>query len=184
MARKDYSMAPIGATFGLWTVLDYSHSDNEHYWLVQCGCGIIEPRRAGQLMNKRTASCRTCAAIGREAARSPYWKSHNEISYQYLARLKYRNKPTDLTMENLYDKWVEQEGKCALSGIKLSLVFRDTKWTESTASIDRIDSTIGYFPTNIQWVHKTINRMKGNLSDEEFIYWCDLVTKRGGVCGS
>ena len=44
-----------------------------------------------------------------------------------------------------------------------------------TASLDRIDSTKGYTKNNIQWVHKTINKMKNVLHDEEFIQWCNLI---------
>jgi hypothetical protein len=45
-----------------------------------------------------------------------------------------------------------------------------------TASLDRIDSKLGYIPGNIQWVHKTINRMKVNLPEEDFVYFCRLIT--------
>ena len=46
---------------------------------------------------------------------------------------------------------------------------------DATASLDRIDSSRGYVPENVQWVHKVINRMKGTLSDDEFKSWCRTV---------
>jgi len=45
----------------------------------------------------------------------------------------------------------------------------------TTASVDRIDSSIGYVMGNIQWVHKDINKMKSDFSQELFIAWCGLV---------
>ena len=44
-----------------------------------------------------------------------------------------------------------------------------------TASVDRIDSTKGYLKGNVQWVHKSINQMKSNRTDEEFIALCKAV---------
>lgn len=45
-----------------------------------------------------------------------------------------------------------------------------------TASLDRTNSYKGYLKNNVKWVHKTVNKMKQNLSEEEFIYFCKLVT--------
>jgi len=45
-----------------------------------------------------------------------------------------------------------------------------------TASLDRIDSTKNYTIDNIQWVHKDVNKMKMDFSQEYFIEMCRLVT--------
>lgn len=37
-----------------------------------------------------------------------------------------------------------------------------------TASLDRIDSTKGYVEENVQWVHKDVNFMKSNLTEQRF----------------
>lgn len=42
-------------------------------------------------------------------------------------------------------------------------------------SIDRIDSSIGYLPSNIQLVDKRINMLKNILPQDEFIDLCKLV---------
>jgi hypothetical protein len=44
-----------------------------------------------------------------------------------------------------------------------------------TASLDRIDSFKPYTDDNIQWVHKHINAMKLNHSEEYFIELCKIV---------
>lgn len=72
-----------------------------------------------------------------------------------------------------------QGGRCALSGVPLQLP-RDESGGGTTASLDRIDSGLGYTPINVQWVHKEINRMKGCLEDKSFIQWCMMVTTHNG----
>jgi hypothetical protein len=51
----------------------------------------------------------------------------------------------------------------------------------TTASVDRIDSSKGYIKGNVQWVHKTINKMKWGYSQGEFIEFCEAVVKHKGT---
>lgn len=171
-----YQKAPVGHTFGSWEVIGYSHYLKEHYWFVECSCGFVASRRAGQLVHRRSSSCRTCSAKEREANRSPYWKGLENISCQYLTRLKYRNKLVQISMQDLVEQWKKQEGRCIYTNMPLSLVYKDTCWNKSTASIDRIDSTKGYMKDNIQWVHKRINTMKSDMTESEFLNFCALTT--------
>ena len=46
-----------------------------------------------------------------------------------------------------------------------------------TASLDRIDSNLGYVKGNVQWVHKHINVMKNIFNQDMFIFLCNQVTK-------
>jgi hypothetical protein len=48
----------------------------------------------------------------------------------------------------------------------------------STASLDRIDSSLGYVWGNVQWVHSVINDLKSNMAQEEFISWCQKVAAK------
>mgnify|MGYP003351787189 CR=1 FL=1 len=71
-------------------------------------------------------------------------------------------------LEYLNDLFIEQQGKCKLSGIEISL---PKKWNDKnyTASLDRIDSDKGYEKGNVQWVHKHINVMKNIFPQELFL---------------
>ena len=69
-----------------------------------------------------------------------------------------------------------QRFRCSLSGLPIRLP-TDTYDKASTASLDRIDSSKGYIPGNVQWVHKKINMMKNRLPDSEFIALCAAVVK-------
>lgn len=42
---------------------------------------------------------------------------------------------------------------------------------KTTASLDRIDSTKGYIHGNLQWIHKDLNQMKSNRTQDEFLEW-------------
>jgi len=44
-----------------------------------------------------------------------------------------------------------------------------------TASLDRIDSSIGYIKSNIQWVHKRVNLIKSDMDQKDLLYWCSLI---------
>ena len=81
----------------------------------------------------------------------------------------------DLTIEFIWDLYISQDKKCALSGL-------DIGWPEkgltSTVSIDRIDSSEGYLTTNVQLLHKDVNFMKQQFSQEYFIEVCKAITDR------
>jgi hypothetical protein len=103
------------------------------------------------------------------------------LSYIYLLKNRAKNKNLDFNLDGnfLWELFLEQNRKCALSG--LDLVF-PRAWgakskTQMTASIDRINSSLGYIKGNVQWVHKTINTMKMDLNEEDFKYFCKMVAK-------
>jgi hypothetical protein len=78
------------------------------------------------------------------------------------------------TIEAEWNRFVQQEGYCKLSGLPIFCQPRE----QQTASLDRIDSSLGYTNTNCQWVHKLINNMKWSMSDDKFKYWCKLVATK------
>jgi hypothetical protein len=118
----------------------------------------------------------------RTNSRQIRWKGYGEISGKYLYMLKYRNREYNVSGEYLWKLFLEQDRKCALSGIHLIFAkFATPKgMLEQTASLDRIDSSKGYIVGNVQWIHKSLNGMKSDMSDDEFIAWCCLVAKHRG----
>jgi CRISPR/Cas system Type II protein with McrA/HNH and RuvC-like nuclease domain len=74
--------------------------------------------------------------------------------------------------KELRDLIARQQYKCALTGVELE---------PATAELDHIvpvvdggDHSIG----NLQVLHKIVNRMKGSMTNDEFIKWCELVANR------
>lgn len=110
--------------------------------------------------------------------------SHNSISYKLISSTyfkrcekgaKQRNLEFSVNYIDLWNQWEKQEFKCALSGMELIIKRNYRERHEMTASLDRIDSSMGYTKENIQWIHKDINKMKNNYSDEYFISICKLI---------
>lgn len=74
----------------------------------------------------------------------------------------------------------DQDNKCALTGVELNW-----KWEKmgrricppDRASLDRIDSTKGYVPGNIQLVTDIVNRCKNAYSQPEFLEMCRRVSE-------
>lgn len=85
---------------------------------------------------------------------------------------KERSLEFNITKEYALNLFFQQNEICKLSGIEIKMCSR---YLGRTASLDRIDNSKGYIEGNVQWVHKEINRMKGTLSDEEFIEFCTKV---------
>jgi hypothetical protein len=91
----------------------------------------------------------------------------------------------DLTLEQLYRKWLKQqayycspfETVCALTGetIYLGQTRKEQEHGKNTASLDRIDSKKGYTIKNVQWTSKEINFLKNNFDQNKFIKLCKLV---------
>ena len=107
------------------------------------------------------------------------WKGCGELSGSYWYAVKSganaRNLDVEVTIEEAWELYENQNRKCALSGLDISFTETVQRKNDTTASLDRIDSSRGYVPGNIQWVHKTVNRMKTDLTQEEFIKFCKLI---------
>lgn len=95
-----------------------------------------------------------------------------EMSAGFWSRIKsnakQKGREFNITPEYVWELFLKQDKKCALSGILLNL----KTIYHVTASLDRIDSNIGYVEGNVQWVHKEINMMKNNMTDNDFINFC------------
>jgi len=61
--------------------------------------------------------------------------------------------------------------KCSLSGLDLRMKTH-AKDFDATASLDRINSELGYEANNIQWIHKDINFMKREYRQSYFLDLC------------
>lgn len=115
--------------------------------------------------------------------RSKSWKGYKDLSGYFWTRLQQAavaKGECDLTLEYLWDLYEAQQGVCKLSGLPILIEtslgsMNKNGYQRMTASVDRIDSTKGYLKGNVQWVHKSINQMKSNRTDEEFIALCKAV---------
>lgn len=70
--------------------------------------------------------------------------------------------------------FIKQDGKCIYTGIFLNFT-TNQGGIGSTASLDRIDSNKDYTKDNVQFVHRDVNKMKMDFSNEYFLYMCRLI---------
>lgn len=106
------------------------------------------------------------------------WTGYGNISGKSFYVLKRgadsRNLEFNITIEDIWNLYVKQKGRCSLSGLEIMLTngYEDKL---KTASVDRIDSSKGYTLDNIQWVHKHINVMKVDFDQDYFIQLCKTI---------
>lgn len=170
----------IGKTINRWKVLSFSHLNNkgEQYWNVQCQCGTESKVRVYPLIKGVGKGCKKCRPQSTPLSLPEGWSSDILFSPYYYRAIEYgaisRKIEFSVSPEYLNTLFLQQKSKCALSGIELTFS-KKFKSHDGSASLDRIDSTKGYIPGNVQWIHKTINAMKMNLDEVVFIYFCKKI---------
>lgn len=160
----------------------YKHRFN--YWYeCRCDCGNVVEKHRINLISYHVKSC-GCEKR-RKGSKSPCWGGHGEISGRLWSHIKAharkRKLPFTITIEDAWELFQSQGGKCALTGMPLSLVtIKNKAPSAESASLDRIDNERGYETGNIQWLHKDINWMKGRFSQDYFIDMCRAVAAHNG----
>jgi hypothetical protein len=170
----------IGKKFGKLTVIGEAPSrekDLAPYWKCKCKCGNETEVRGQHLTNGITKSCGEL--YHRRGKENYSWTGFGEISGSYFASLKKSAKtrkiPFNISIEGIWNKFLEQKRKCQLTGEPLKFQTKIGTF-DGTASLDRIDSSKGYTIDNVQWVDKRLNKMKLNLNEKEFIDLCHKVS--------
>lgn len=114
-------------------------------------------------------------------------KGFNLISGEYWSLIqnaaKKRGITFNLSIEQAWDAFLKQDGKCALTGIDLFFEGNTTRLNRKrvirkTASLDRIDSKLPYVIENIQWLHKDVNIMKNKYKQDYFIEICKKIAQK------
>ena len=167
-----------GHKYGFLLVLE--ESERKGYWLCQCDCGKKKVVYRGSLRSGNSKSCGSCGKLahnrrGFVEISGAYW-SHAH----HNANLKKRK--FEVSPEEAWQVFVKQNRKCAISGVDLKFAknyIKDMK--TQTASLDRIDSSKDYVTDNIQWVHKTVNKMKNTLSDNDLVEWCKIICEHNKI---
>lgn len=126
------------------------------------------------IFQKTGTVAKTAEVMGvtKETARDQLREAAKRLGFNSASELIGENKrKRDTSSKDLMQLLKRQEFRCALSGKKL---------TPDTAELDHIlpRSNGGTNAIiNLQWLDKRINRMKGQMTQEEFIECCRLVTE-------
>lgn len=150
-----------------------------------CDCGGSLTTRLEFVKNGRVRYCSAkCTRIHNNTLglgnTNSCFRGVGQIGSTFFARIKKgakrRNIPFNITIEYVSKLYNQQKGKCALSCMDIE--FGPIRTSATTASLDRIDSSLPYQEGNVQWVHKLVNRMKIDISREVYIQICNLVAKK------
>jgi hypothetical protein len=169
-----------------WTIIRTEYIKQRKHYYVQCDCGYEGYRPARYVDSGRSTSCKSCSSrlnksnivnlkSGNIKAKEKAYTKGGLTGHRYasIRQGATRRKLTfNVSLEYLWDLYVKQNMKCAISGIELT--FKD-------ASLDRINSNIGYENDNVQWVHKRINLMKGNLHHDDLVKWCAIIVANNNI---
>ena len=109
-------------------------------------------------------------------------KLFSKLRYEVQSGTR-RTSRADLTWHinqaHLYNCYHKQEGKCALSGQKMTWLTGQGK-VDTNISLDRIDPERGYEPDNIQLITYRCNIMKHDLKEDALFKLVNMIetTKR------
>jgi hypothetical protein len=152
--------------------------------------------------NGRRSICKSCAnaktrqwRLENVDHRKEYEKRYGEVNKDRI-REKNKRRYQNLTLDQKFEMliktaqkrknfkclisadylktvWQIQEGRCAYT--KLPLTADANQLT--TMSLDRINSDLDYIEGNIQLVCVSVNRMKSDFPEKDFVWLCNLITQ-------
>ncbi len=91
--------------------------------------------------------------------------------YQAKSRTSKKSYEFSLTHDDVKTQWETQQGKCFYTGIPMTTLPKNHNYF----SIDRYDSKKGYLPENIVLCCHVINLMKKDMSEADFLKFCQAV---------
>lgn len=158
----------IGKKIGTFTAISWytriSGKTPDIMYNLQCDCGNFYECRNDFFKDGKLPNCLNCSKYN--SHKYTYRKTNPNSYYSKLkSNSKKRNIEFLISFNELFEQLKSQNYRCSLSGLTISL-------DDGSASVDRINCKIGYITGNIQWVHRTINYMKDELYQEDFINLC------------
>jgi len=153
----------IGSKNGQLELMQLTRQDDCPAWICKCTCGNETVIKQKYLLTTKSCGC----LRGIKGSQHVSWNGYGELSGAQFS--KYRNEAQkrdlsfNITVKNAWDQFIVQDSKCALTGLDLIMKSR----SHGTASLDRIDSSLGYEINNIQWIHKWMNMLKSDLKEQD-----------------
>ena len=156
--------------------MDIIKGEDGRYYKPCPSCGEMQSylrKNYAQLSLEQKKECKKCSNARPENNSHKGWYKgvlRASFVHKYKTGADLRNIEWDIEFDELADILIEQDFKCALTGLPISAYE-----VQNTASLDRIDSNLGYISGNVQWVLAEINMMKQSYSLDRFIELCSAV---------
>lgn len=156
--------------YGLLTAIREAGHDkaNKLLWECLCKCGKTVYVRANNLASGNTTSCGCTKFHGYQEISLGYWNSLKRKANK-------RKLEFSITIEDGWNLFLKQNRKCYLSGLDIKFVRNIDNYELQNASLDRIDSNIGYTINNIAWCDKEINQFKQDFTNDKLLEICHKI---------
>ena len=136
-----------GKRFGKWCVLRRAIScETEPLWICECDCGAKHEVRGGHLRSGKSTGCFACRQVHIKHGQGAITKR----TKKYKTWLGIKNRVTNPNQKNF-----ERYSKLGLEPDWYKFAMFNTDVPDPphpTSTIDRIDTTRGYFRGNVRWV--------------------------------
>ncbi len=169
-----------GVRYNNLTAINYSHFNKVEFWNFKCElCGSITSKRKTDV---KRGKIKSCGCHKNKGSNNGQWYGYEELNGRtvghYKKGAKQRNIDFDVSIEYLWGVYIQQNKKCPYTNIDLILKPKSSDFrTPENASLDRIDSSKGYVEGNVQWVYKRVNNMKNDMTHDEFIELCTIISR-------
>lgn len=167
--QEDYTNREFGKLKALYLGENDAHGKTR--WMCECECGHRKLINTASLKRNLTTTCGFCARknfLGYEDISGSNFRRIEESAHKRGYEFK-------ITPEYVWQIYLSQNKKCALSGVDLVFIRNQDKGSRQTASVDRINNSLGYIEGNIQIIHKKLQMVKNSMTMDELRLWCKLM---------
>lgn len=165
------------------TAMDVKRAENEakNQMIDRSGvkeCGTCHSKKLKTEFAIRRSSldglASVCTDCNRDKSRQFYHSESGQLTHRVTAaksRAEASGYGFDIDKQFIGELLVEQEGRCAVSGVLLDTSDTGTAKVRGrhTPSIDRIDSKKGYTRDNVRLVTQAVNIAKGVWEDKDLV---------------
>ena len=149
----------------------YRRSDGA--WCSTCsGCDKEQPYARKDHAKQSSINdwqCRKCVSNNKKFSNNRPIGDRKRLYNKFKKSAKNRGIMWDLTETQMFDNY---KNRCALTGWPI-----DISYKVNTASLDRVDSNLGYVDGNVHWVHCMVNMCKNKYGVSQFIDMCCAIAQ-------
>lgn len=172
-ARTHTTVLNIGSKYKHWTILEGPiYKNSTAYYRVKCDCGTETYKLPIELLYTNSDfQCEKCCQKERALKTTLKNGRIGDLTLTEYTRLKRsaekRNIIFEVSIKYLWELFQKQQQICAITGDYIPNI--------KEASLDRINSNLGYTEENVQWVTYQANISKHIMSMEELYKFCKKV---------
>lgn len=172
-ARNRLNKIEIGTHIKHWTIIEGPiYQNHTAFYKVKCDCGKELFKLPIEILNPNAYfQCASCAQKENKLKSMIANGKVGDLTLTQYNKLKKsaekRNYEFSVSIKYLWDLYISQNRKCNITGDLIPDIKK--------ASLDRIDSNLGYIEGNVQWVTYRANISKHTMTMKELYKFCTKV---------